>query len=243
MKSATRTRAVALTLAVVVMVVAGAAFAASSAPGKAPLPAAPVLTSKPDDPTPNATNLFAWTTRPGVTFQCSLENGKWDACTTPYTWRLETTNYGQHQFAVRSIDVAGNPSESASYRFKYEKGLPKAGVPFQISGGVAGLVIGVEHQVDLTVTNPNSVPIFVSALHVEVAADSTPTECPSATNFEATDPKFPAGQLLKVPAGGDVTLPDQGVTAPQMLLLNRPVNQDACKGTSFALTFTGTATN
>src|SRR5207247_2530115 len=74
-------------------------------------PVAPTLTTKPSDPTSTATNDFAWTSsESGVTSECSLENGAWFTCTSPYRWVIDTGNYGQHQFSVRSRDTAGNTS-------------------------------------------------------------------------------------------------------------------------------------
>ena len=205
-------------------------------------PPAPVYTSKPSDPTQNATNSFAWSdAEPGVTFQCALENGTYTACTSPYTWKIPTSNYGQHQIAVRALDAAGNVSPVATYSFKYEKGLPTSGVPFTISGSVADLPIGVWRSVPVKVTNPNSVTIYVSALQVNVGAG--PVTCPTKANIELQQANVSSTRTLTVPAGATVTLTDAGFTPPRMQLMNLPVNQDGCKGVSFPLTYSGTATN
>ncbi|RNM17304.1 hypothetical protein [Nocardioides pocheonensis] len=208
-------------------------------------PPAPSLTTKPSNPTTNATNDFAWTVaESGATSECSLENGAWSPCTSPYRWVIGTNNYGQHQFAVRSRDAAGNTSAATQYTFKYEKGLPSSGVPFQISGSVSALVIGVWKTIAVTVTNPNSVPIYVSALQVTAAPDSTPSGCLTAPNLEFEQSNISGSNTLIVPANGSVTLPAQGVSAPQMRLKDLPtVNQDVCKNKSFALSYSGTATN
>lgn len=208
-------------------------------------PGAPTITQKPTDPTSNATNTFAWTgAEAGVTSQCSLENGAWFTCTSPYTWVIDTTNYGQHQFAVRSIDAAGNISAGTYYSFKYEKGLPTSGVPFQISGNVTGLTIGLWRPVAVTITNPNPVTIFVTQLTMAVSADSTPSGCASATNVELQQSTISGAQVVTVPANGSVTLPAQGATTPQIRIRNlSTVNQDVCKNKTFGLTFSGTANN
>ena len=208
-------------------------------------PPAPIITVRPTDPTPNATNDFAWTdSEAGVSFQCSFENGAFASCGTPYRWVINTGNYGQHQFAVRAVDAAGNVSMASAYTFKYAKGLPSSGLPFQISGSVSALSIGVWRPVTLTLTNPNPVAIYVSALQVGVAADSTPSGCSSAANIEVQQSDVAATHTVTVPANGSVTLPAQGVSTPRMRLRNLPnVNQDVCKGKSFALSYSGTATN
>ena len=208
-------------------------------------PPAPTLTAKPSDPTNTATNDFAWaSSESDVTSECSLENGAWFTCTSPYRWVINTGNYGQHQFSVRSRDAAGNTSSATQYTFKYEKGLPSSGVPFQITGSVSAMQIGVWQSIAVTVTNPNSVPIYVSALQVTAAPDSTPSGCGTAANLELEQSNISAANTLIVPANGSLVLPAQGVSAPLIRLKNLPdVNQDVCKGKSFTLSYSGTATN
>jgi hypothetical protein len=208
-------------------------------------PPAPTLTAKPSDPTDTATNDFAWTSsESGVTSECSLENGAWFSCTSSYRWVINTGNYGQHQFSVRSRDAAGNPSTATVYSFKYEKGLPSSGVPFQITGSVSGMQIGIWQSIAVRVTNPNSVPIYVSALQVTAAPDSTPSGCSTAANLELEQSNVSASNTLIVPANGSVLLPAQGVSAPRIRLKDLPtVNQDVCKGKSFSLSYSGTASN
>jgi hypothetical protein len=208
-------------------------------------PPAPLLTSKPSDPTRNATNTFVWTdTETSAKFECAVESGAWATCASPYTWVLVDTNYGQHQFAVRAIDAAGNVSAEAAYRFKYEKNLPTSGIPFSVSGSVGGLAIGIWRPVVVTISNPNSVDIRVSALTVAVAADSTPSGCRSDSNIAVQQSDISPALTVTVPANGKVTLPAQGARTPQIQLKNLPnVNQDVCKNKSFALSYSGTATN
>jgi hypothetical protein len=204
-------------------------------------PAAPVLTQKPTDPTPNATNTFAWTAEAGATFQCEIENGSWFACTTPYTYVIATTNNQQHQFGVRAFDAAGNVSAGTFYTYKYQAG--SSGIPFTITGSVSQLSIGVWKPIAVTISNPNSATIYVSALNVSIGADSTPTGCLTATNIQLQQANVSTVRTVAVPAHGSVMLPAQTVTAPQILLKNLSTNQDVCKNKSFSLSYTGTATN
>ncbi|WP_020144284.1 hypothetical protein [Terracoccus sp. 273MFTsu3.1] len=208
-------------------------------------PPAPVLTSTPVNPTSTATNTATWTSaEAGVTFRCSLENGPWTVCTTPLTWVVNTSNNGQHQLAVQAVDAAGNVSATTAYAFKYEKGLPETGLPFTVAGSVGDLVPGVWRPLTVTVSNPNPVTIRVSALTVAVTADSTPPGCTSSANLELRQPSVTTSSVLLVPARGSVTLPAQGLATAEIRLRNLPtVNQDVCKGKSFALTWSGTASN
>lgn len=208
-------------------------------------PPAPVLVQKPSDPTFNATNIFTWTeAEGGASFQCSVENGSWTGCSSPYSYVIVTSNYGQHQFSVRAVDAAGNVSAATSYSFKYEKGLPTTGLPFQITGSVSGMVLGVWKPIAVTLTNSNPVLIYVSALNVAIAANSTPIGCLSAANVQLQQSNVSTSLTVAVPANGSVVLPAGMVTAPRIRLIDLPtVNQDVCKGKSFALTYSGTANN
>ena len=98
-------------------------------------PAAPRLDQKPPDPSSTATTTFAWSdTSPDVaSYECSRENGAFQSCSSPLTYAAATTNSGQHQFAVRAIDAAGNVSAITSYGWKVDKGSPQQ---FTINGSV-----------------------------------------------------------------------------------------------------------
>jgi hypothetical protein len=208
-------------------------------------PPAPVLTTEPTDPTYNATNNLAWSdSEAGVSFQCSLENGAWEACSTPYTYVIATSNYGQHQFAVRAVDGAGNVSAARSYQFKYEKGLATSGLPFQITGTVKGLTLGVWKPIAVRISNSNGVVMYVRALNVTVAADSSSSGCLNSANIVLQQSNVSTSLRVAVPANGSVVLPAQNAIAPQIRLKNLPaVNQNVCKNKSFSLSYSGTATS
>jgi hypothetical protein len=94
--------------------------------------------------------------------------------------------------------------------------------------------------VPLTISNPNPVPIFVTGLTV-TAAEGTPA-CPSAANLQISQSDASVATPVQVPANGSVTLPAQGVSDPQIQLLDlEAVNQDGCQGVTFALDYTGVA--
>jgi len=119
--------------------------------------------------------------------------------------------------------------------------VPVGGLDFRISGNASGLVPGVWMPIRLTLTNPNSMPIYVTRLNVAIAADSTPAGCRSADNVRLTQAGVSESNPILVPARGSVTLAT-APGAPQITLLNLPgVNQDVCKNKSFALTYSGSA--
>ena len=106
---------------------------------------------------------------------------------------------------------------------------------------MGNLMPGVATAIRLTLTNPNGVPIYVTALTVNIAADSTPPGCSSAGNVQLTQSNASSADPITVPARGSVTL-TSAPRAPQITLLNLPgVNQDVCKNKSFALTYSGSA--
>jgi hypothetical protein len=115
------------------------------------------------------------------------------------------------------------------------------GAGFNITGGAGNLMPGVDTAIRLTLTNPNGVPIYVTALTVTIAADSTPAGCSSANNVQLTQSNASSADPIAVPARGSVTL-TSAPRAPKIMLLNLPgVNQDVCKNKSFALTYSGSS--
>jgi large repetitive protein len=113
----------------------GTAFASRSWTIDTVPPPTPVLTNKPDDPNGDGLADFSWTDAESpVTFRCSLENGAFSSCTSPFHTILNISNSGQHQFAVRAYDVAGNFSETA-YTWKVDVSMR-----FTITGNAIGLL-------------------------------------------------------------------------------------------------------
>jgi hypothetical protein len=88
----------------------------------------------------------------------------------------------------------------------------------------------------VTVINPNSEPVLVTAL--TFSADSGTPECDATTNFELT-PAAVSGQLpLEVPAESSASLSAGGAIAPpQIAMRELPLNQDACQGATLQLDF------
>ena len=93
--------------------------------------------------------------------------------------------------------------------------------------------------IPLTLSNPNSVPIHVT--RVTVAVTSGPIGCDTATNARLQQSNASDAIPVEVPANGAVTLPAEGVSAPTIQLVDRPVNQDACTNATFPLRFSGSA--
>ena len=216
-------------------------------------PPDPTIVDHPTDRSRSSAATLAFSdAEAAVSFECSLEGGEWMSCDSPQTYAGLVT--GDHAFAVRALDAAGNQSGETAFDWQIVSNpapskvsgdgndvAQVSGVGFKITGGVAGLTPERATAVRLKLTNPNGVPIFVTALTVTIAADSTPAGCSSANNVQLTQSNASSDDPITVPARGSVTL-TSAPRAPKIMLLNLPgVNQDVCKNKNFALTYSGSA--
>jgi hypothetical protein len=91
----------------------------------------------------------------------------------------------------------------------------------------------------LRLGNPNQARIFVTRLRVAVT--SSPPRCPSAQNLRIVQSNATRAHPIAIPARSAIRLPAQGRPAPKIQLVERPVNQDGCKGGRFSLRYSGRA--
>jgi hypothetical protein len=118
---------------------------------------------------------------------------------------------------------------------------------FTISGALPHLLTpGTGEPLDLTLTNLESTDLTITNLNVEVASVSGP----QSSSTHTCDPgDFSIEQFSGVPgftlsAASSADLGELGFAPsewPTVSMLDRPVNQDGCKGASLSLSFTGTA--
>ena len=92
----------------------------------------------PASPTRDTTPTFTFgTTEAGSTFECSLDGGAWSACSSPFT--TDVLAGGDHTFAVRATDPAGNTDPSpATATFTVQTGPASVFLqtpPALVSGG------------------------------------------------------------------------------------------------------------
>jgi hypothetical protein len=201
-------------------------------------PPAPYLARHPTDPTTKTKATFAFTDgEPRVRFQCRI-TGAWKPCSSSVSYRR--LSVGAHHFRVRASDPPGRPSPAARFDWRV---VTQASENFSIhfDGIIDGLLYpgagpGV---ISVTLANPNGVGIFVTSVVVSVSGG--PAGCDSARNVSVAQSNVSSVAPVEIRAHGSVTLPAQGYTAPTIQLLNLPVNQDACQGARFPLTFTGSA--
>jgi hypothetical protein len=122
---------------------------------------------------------------------------------------------------------------------------PQLSTNFTISGDLPrALEPGSAASLDLALSNPDPVEIAISSLEVRLAGLSAPLAnasypC-SLQDFEVI--QFSGSYGFKVPASSTRTLSELGLPPeqwPQVAMLDRPVNQNGCKGSSLSLSYAG----
>lgn len=169
-------------------------------------------------------------------FGCRLDNRAWSPCQSPVAFTKLAI--GTHSFSVRTVGQGGSHSRAARFRWRVLEPMDFSIAP-QLANLNALYPGAPPLPLPLTIANPNPVPIYVTSLQVRVAAD--PAGCASAENLALTGSNASSATPLKVPAGGSISLPAPGSTAPTIQLRDLPVNQDACQRAQFPLAFLGTA--
>jgi hypothetical protein len=211
-------------------------------------PPAAVITDMPEDPTPAQfadPSTFTFTDpEAGVGFRCRIDGDSYTACASPKSYK--NLGQGLHTFAVVAVDPADNQQSAPAASYSWTIVHPV--LNFAISGDATAILApGAWVPIAIRVDNPNNYPIHVVSLTVSATADSTPSGCPtnvgaSNANLEFQQANVSMSNTLLIPANGFATLPSGPVSAPRVRFTNRPVNQDACKGKSFTLTYQGLAT-
>ena len=82
-------------------------------------PPAPTITSKPAATVASGSASFGFSdTQASVAFECQLDGAAFASCTSPAAYSGLAT--GQHTFAVRARDAAGNASTATSYSWRVD---------------------------------------------------------------------------------------------------------------------------
>ncbi|HEX4305207.1 MAG TPA: hypothetical protein VHZ54_04165 [Solirubrobacterales bacterium] len=167
------------------------------------------------------------------TLRCRLDQGRAQPCAASVVYRH--LRAGDHRFLVAAR--GGRRTVRADFGWRVIEPMPFEVEPRPaevgpLFPGAAPLPIRV------VITNPNPVAISVTALRV--GASGGAPACDPATNLALTSPDLGAARL-RIPAHGSLTLPSATVPAPTIALRELAVDQDACQGASFDLSFTGSA--
>lgn len=118
------------------------------------------------------------------------------------------------------------------------------GKPLVVAGSVGRqLAPGVTAPLDLALTNPNNFDISVTNISVAVEQATSSPRCNGLDNFPVSQ-LAAARYPLSIPAKTTMKLSDLGVPVndrPSVRMVSLPTNQDACKGVTLTLDFSGTA--
>ena len=120
--------------------------------------------------------------------------------------------------------------------------------PVRIDGNVVEPISpGVTVPLDLTFTNPHDAAMSMTSLTVAVQDINAPNsdDTHSCTIDDFTVGQAPGDLRITLAARATNTLSGLGVPSkmwPCMVMLNRPVNQDGCKGASLTLAYAASGT-
>lgn len=188
----------------------------------------------PDDD-PDATRL-----------ECKYDFTLYKPCGSPFS--IVKLSIARHCFYVRAADEAGNVSEPATrcWTVIIDEG-------FTIAGTITDqLSLGVSSTVDVSIENPFEFDIELLTLTTQVGAGTTKNgapnpDCPSLDNFAITQQlDIAGGPRIVVPAQTTKSLSELAVDEdrwPVVEMKSLNVDQTACQGATFHLTYSGTLTS
>jgi hypothetical protein len=171
------------------------------------------------------------TTGSSSTLQVSTTSSTPDGTSTIYLVASGKDAGGTTRFAYASVELVVSTTVRA----------------FTISGDLSGaLAPGVSLPLDLQLTNPNNKPVSVGNLSVSIqevrrTATAVARGLPcSGSDYAVT--QYAGPYPLTVPTQSTRSLSQLGVPPaqrPQVSMVNRPVNQDGCKGATVTLSYSG----
>lgn len=207
-------------------------------------PAAPTMTTSPDKNTTSIDAVFGFDIAAGSGFECRLDRSGWQQCSNPASYVGLGT--GSHTFCVHAVDPAriASPETCIGWMVHSPTTPSAAAGAVTVSGDLPSLLSpGTNLPLTLTVSNSFDFDLSVTALTVMVAPGSSQPGCDGPANLQVTQSNSVGGSLsIVVPAHGSVTLPAQGVTAPQVRMLDLATNQNSCKNAVFRFSFSGSGT-
>jgi hypothetical protein len=204
---------------------------------------APLITRHPDRVESGSVATFAFQAAKAHSFQCRVDARSWRACRSPVLYR--GISVGRHRFRVRALvrPPAARPRairHSRTRRFVWRRAESRRFSIVQLNTELGALYPGAPPTaLPLRIENPNDIPILVTS--IAVASAVGPSGCDAVTNLELIPSNASDSLALRVPAGGSVSVPSAGIAPPAIRLRDLPVNQDACQGARFELSFSGSA--
>ena len=126
--------------------------------------------------------------------------------------------------------------------------LTDSSPPFTIEGHATEAISpGIQAPIDVKLTNPYDTPLSVTDLRVSVQTVTAPhaDHAHPCAIADFSVRQGPTGLKVTIPASTTNTLNSLGITRaswPAVGMLNRPANQDGCKGASLTLAYTASGT-
>ncbi|MEP7225270.1 MAG: hypothetical protein ABI783_09965 [Actinomycetota bacterium] len=204
-----------------------------------PAPPPPTIPSHPDTTTTSTNATFEFDVAAGSAAECRLDGGDWRECSSPVMY--VGLGAGPHTFCVRAVSADGvaGPETCLSWTVLASESPPEVIGPFAVTGNLPGFLSPDATAVlPLTISNPFDFDLRVSALRVTVLVGSSKPGCDGPVNLQVTQSNMVSGLAsVVVPAGGSVTLPTQGATAPLVAMLDLATNQDACTNAVFTFSY------
>jgi hypothetical protein len=156
---------------------------------------------------------------------------------TMSAWLRRTNGTAMRGMLLLALAVCGLPG-LAAYAATHGPASKAAGaekISIARRGGKALLPAPGAPPVPLAVrlSNSSAVPRYVTKLTVTVTRSLA--RCRAEANLRLVQSNVSSLHPIRVPGGGSIPLPAQGISAPTIQLVNRPVSQDGCKGARFPL--------
>ena len=161
-----------------------------------------------------------------------------------------STPGGRYRISLRGTSGRRSRTITVMLTIARKRGRGKAGPVssgrFTVVGSAGGLQPGTLRSLNLAITNPNRLRISVTSLTVSLQRVSAPNATRSlpCTLADFTVEQFSGRYPLIVSARSTRTLSALRIPTaewPQVAILDRPVDQDGCKGASVTLAYGGTA--
>ena len=155
-----------------------------------------------------------------------------------------TTSTPTGTYTIYLVGTYTDPGGNKFYQYvQTSLTVVTGGKPFSIATAAGSplrvLSPGATTAVNLTLTNPNPQILTVTNLTVLVSSTSAGAAC-APDNFQVTQfTQYP----LTLPSNGSITLSTVvgSTNLPLLRMLDLPRNQDACKGVSITLAYSGSA--
>jgi hypothetical protein len=182
-----------------------------------------------------------------VTFSRNPVSPNTTACSTCQSSTMAVTAGTTTAAGSYTLTISGTSGTAPSSTTTLGLTVPTTSTAgFTIRGTAQGLLApGVTQPVNLSLTNPSSSDLDITNLTIAVGGITASAGAVGGCTASDFAVRQFAGQYpIRLLSSRTVTLNDLGIPPsswPQLTMINRPVDQDGCKGATVNLTFSGSA--